>query len=196
MKFRFTIVLAILVPIIVAGVFGLMISRQNDRRRVAEQQRDQLQARNSSLRTLIRQLQVRPLANKQIAAEDTPDEQAAFLTQMRVNADASDVKLVRYMNRGIAIPRERDPKTPPPIFKPVISNVEVQGPYLGVRAFAYSLLRANRLMNMSGVTWKRNNNGGTTLSFLLTRYVADPQYVDPVPVAPAVASAETGEGTQ
>lgn len=184
---RLGTVLAVLVPIVVAAYGGWQVSNQMERKRVAEAEENRLRTNNNAIRSLIKQHQVQLVANKVIAAQSSPEEQAAFLTQMRVNAAAAGVKLVRYNNRGLVIPprRTNDPKAQneaPQLFKPVASNVEVSGPFEAVRGFAYSLLRANRLLNMSGVTWKRDNDKGTTtLSFTLIRYVTDQPMPEPTP---------------
>jgi hypothetical protein len=188
-------IIAVLVPIALAIVFVWLVSQQAERKNAAEAEANRLRTNNSAIKTLIQQSQVQLIADKTIASESTPDEQAAFLTQLRVNATASGVKLVRYTNRGLVAPPPPPGGQPAPaqIFKPVASSVEIQGPFEGVRAFAYSLLRANRLMNMSAVVWKRNpNDGNTTLSFTLVRYVTDP-----MPASRTVASAGVpGEAAQ
>lgn len=177
MKMRFGTVIAVVVPLALAIVLGMMCMTQYRHRELALKQQQNHQDSLNALLDLKSKIDSTPLVNKDIAKVDTPDEQAAFLTQLRVNAAAAGVKLVSYNNLGMVVPPPQQDQKPAPqsIFRPVASTLTVQGRYLGVRAFAYSLLRANRLMNMNGVTWKRDTDGGTTtLSFTLIRYVTDP----------------------
>lgn len=164
-------------PLALAVVLGFLCLRQFQHRQVAMKARDEQRSNVASLENMIRQLDVTPLINKDIAAPATPDEQAAFLTQLRVNAADSGVKMVQYNNMGPVAPPPGDPNAQQPSdFTPVASTLAVQGNYTGIRAFAYSLLRAKRLMNMNGVTWKRDpDRNTTTLSFTLIRYVTPPE---------------------
>jgi hypothetical protein len=171
-------IIAVTIPLACAIIFGLMCYsqyRDRDLARAAEaQQKSQVDA-------LIRQretISTQQLTTKHLAALSTPDEQAQFLTQLRMNAQSANIKLVEYRNMGQVMARRQDPNqrnASQSIYRPVASALTVQGPYQGVRAFAYSLLRSDRLMNMNGVSWKRDPDGRTTtLSFTLTRYVTDP----------------------
>jgi hypothetical protein len=189
-------VVATVVPIACALVLGLMSMEQYKRRDLARATEEQQQQSVNSLLTMKRTVEVAPLMDKQIAAEATPDEQASFLTQLRVNAQGSGVKLVQYMNMGTVLPPRPtgdQPQQAQSQNRPVASTLTVQGPYDGVRAFAFSLLRGKRLVNMNGVTWKRDSEGRTTtLSFTLIRYVKDP--VTTATTTVAMASPESSGG--
>lgn len=161
-------------PLALAVILGMMCLTQYNHRKVTAKALEEQKANVSSLETMIQQIEVTPLINKDVAAEATPDEQAAFLTQLRVNAASAGVKLVQYNNMGPVAPANPD-NTPATDYTPVASTLSVQGSYTGVRAFSYSLLRARRLMTMNGVTWKRDPDRNTrTLSFTLIRYVTPP----------------------
>lgn len=178
-KIRIGSVIMVIIPLIAAVAMAMICMAQMSRRDndVAQQEQENMQV--NALQNMLNQASSLPLVNKEIALEGTPDEQAAFLTFLRVNAQASDVKLTQYLNMGLVLPpsnpANNQPAQPIDAYRPVASTLTVQGPYTGVRAFAYSLLRANRLLNMNGVTWKRDaSNATTTLSFTLIRYVTTP----------------------
>lgn len=189
-------IFAVVIPIVVALIVGFMWMGQDKRRRELVVKEASLQTKNSSLKSLLTQLDVELVANKTIADTATAEEQAEFLTQLRLKAQNAKVRLARYTNRGVITPRT-DPKKPDEVrqlFRPVASSVEVEGDYLGVRQFAYSLIRDQRLMNMSGVAWRRNpSDRNTTLAFTLIRYVTDPATSQP---SPQVASTPIGEALQ
>lgn len=198
-KVRIGPILMVVVPLVAAVVVVLMCMSQMKRRDLAEDQETAARSRVNSLQTMLDEANATPLVNKDIALANTPDEQAAFLTQLRVNAQASNVKLTQYMNMGPVMPANaaNNPNAqtnqPANSYTPVASTLTVQGPYLGVRAFAYSLLRANRLMNMNGVTWKRDSNTDTTtLSFTLIRYVTNPTTQVVTTTVPAGAAGSSG----
>lgn len=173
-KPRYGAIVAIVVPLALALVFGLMCLNQFKHRDLALKKQAEEEANVRSKQQILDLINSTPLTDKTIALVNTPDEQAAFLTQLRVNAQNANVKLVQYTNMGVVVPPKQE-NAPPTIFRPVASNLTVQGPYMGTRAFAFSLLRANRLMNMNNVNWKRDSDGATTtLSFTLIRYVTDP----------------------
>lgn len=172
------VIIAIAIPLVCAVILGLLCFTQYKQRDLAQADEAVQQKTVDSLNDALAKANIEPLNDKQIAADATADEQASFLTQIRVDAQGAGVKLTQYMNMGQlpgAQPAPGQPTQPQSIYRPVASTLTVQGTYDGVRAFAYSLLRANRLMNMSGVTWKRDPDGqSTTLSFTLIRYVTDP----------------------
>jgi len=169
-------IVAMVVPIACALIFGLMCQGQYKRRDLAMATEQQNQQQVQALQKMMDTINIDPLINKEIAAENTADEQASFLTQLRVDAQGAGIKLVDYMNGGNlpTPPNGQNQPQPTSHYRQVASTLTVQGPYEGVRAFAYSLLRSNRLMMMNGVTWKRDAEGAsTTLSFTLIRYVKD-----------------------
>lgn len=170
-------IIGVSVPFAVAVVLGTMCYSQYQARQMAQLDEAQQQKNVNSLQYELDTYKVEPLTSKHISAEATADEQAAFLTQLRLDAQGAGVKLTQYLNMGQVLPPRNDGKdfAPPNQNRPVASTLTVQGPYDGVRAFAYSLLRAPRLMNMQGVTWKRDVTADTTtLSFTLIRYVKNP----------------------
>jgi len=199
-KLRLSAILMVVVPLMAAVVMGMVCMSQMKRRDMAEEQRTQANMQVNALQDMINEASATPLVNKEIALEDTPDEQAAFLTFLRVNAQASDVKLTQYMNMGLVLPptgannqNGQQTAQPADAYRPVASTLTVQGQYPGVRAFAYSLLRANRLMNMNGVTWKRDTQTDTTtLSFTLIRYVTAPTTQVVTTTVPPTAAGSSG----
>jgi Tfp pilus assembly protein PilO len=175
-KSGYGLVIGVLIPVICAVAFGMVCFSQYKQRDLAQADMAQQQKNVDSLNHIMDMVKAEPLMSKHLAAEATPDEQASFLTQLRVDAQGAGVKLVQYMNQGQLMPQHpEDQNQSQSIYRPVASTLTVQGPYDGVRAFAYSLLRADRLMNMNGVSWKRDPDAkSTTLSFTLIRYVTDP----------------------
>lgn len=177
-KTGFGTIFGVTIPLACAIIFGMMCYTQKKDRDLAKADEVQQLQNVQALRHMLATVTIEPLMSKKPAFEATPDEQAQFLTQLRTDAQGAGVKLVQYMNMGQVLPaRSNDPKNAQPQsdFRPVASTLTVQGPYQGVRAFAFSLLRADRLMNMNGVSWKRDADGRTTtLSFTLIRYVTVP----------------------
>lgn len=177
-KSSLSAIIGVTIPLACAIVFGMMCFSQYKQRGLAEADAAQQKKIVRDLEHMKETIDVEPLMDKHLAAFDTPDEQAQFLTQLRMNAQSAGIKLLQYTNMGQVMQNRRNQsqkQEKPSNFRPVASTLSVQGPYPGVRAFAYSLLRADRLMNMNGVTWKRDSDGRTTtLSFTLIRYVTDP----------------------
>ena len=192
------LLLGVLIPLACAIILGVMCFSQYKERDLAEADRDQQQKNVDALNHIMDMVRAEPLMSKHIAAEDTPDEQAAFLTQLRLNAQGAGVKLVQYQNMGHVLAARPDPNQknqPQSIYRPVASTLTVQGPYDGVRGFAYSLLRSDRLMNMNGVSWKRDADARTTtLSFTLIRYVTDTMTTVETTKVPAASHSLSGGG--
>jgi Tfp pilus assembly protein PilO len=172
-------IIAMVIPIACAIVLGLMSLGQYKRSQLAVQNEQQQQQSVNSLQRMMQTVDIDPLMDKKYALYATADEQAQFLTQLRINAQGAGVKLTQYTNMGEVLPprpQNGQPAQERSTYRPVASTLTVQGPYDGVRNFAYSLLRSDRLINMNGVTWKRDSGGTTsTLSFTLIRYVMDPE---------------------
>jgi len=170
-------IVAVSIPLACALIVSLMCYSQYRQRDLARQDQDNHQRDVDALQHQLDTISIEPLTNKRFAFEQTNDEQAQFLTQLRMDAQSSGVKLAQYTNMGVVFQgqQNQDKNAPQSMYRPLASTLTVQGPYDGVRAFAYSLLRSNRLMNMTGVTWKRDPDGRTqTLSFTLIRYVTNP----------------------
>ncbi len=200
-KIRLGSVFMVLIPLVAAVAMGMICMAQMTRRDNNLAQQEQANMQVNALQNMLNEASATPLVNKEIALEDTPDEQAAFLTFLRVNAQSSNVKLTQYMNMGIVMPppnaANNQTAQPADAYRPVASTLTVQGPYPGVRAFAYSLLRANRLMNMNGVTWKRDTaTDTTTLSFTLIRYVTTPTTQVVTTTVPPLSPGPSGGATR
>ena len=194
-KVRMGTIFMMVVPLVAAVSMLLLCMTQVRRRDLDELRETQARDHVNALQDLLREADATPLVDKDITAYDTADEQAAFLTQLRVNAQAANVKLTQYMNMGPVMPPNtaNKPDAQPQDYRAVASTLTVQGPYEGVRAFAYSLLRAKRLMNMNGVTWKRDTTTDTTtLSFTLIRYVKNPETQVSTTTVPAGATGSPG----
>jgi len=167
---------ATIIPVTLALVLGFMCFQQYRRKTDDLAQQAAEQQNVNSLDLILRSADIEPLTGKKFAVVATLDEQAQFLTQLRINAQGAGIKMVQYLNMGTIMshPDPNKPQEAASSYRPVASTLTVQGPYTGVRDFAYSLLRSDRLMNMSGITWKRDPEGKTTtLSFTLIRYVTD-----------------------
>lgn len=109
-------------------------------------------------------------------AEQAPQEQPAFLNQLRAYADLNRVRINRWAVTA-APPHNTDAQRRPlpPDVIPLSSALEVSGRFADVRMFLYDLLRSPRLVNMADMRWTRALPGCvTTLSFMLTRYVVPP----------------------
>ncbi len=170
-------IVAVSIPLACALIVSMMCYSQYRQRDLALQDQANHQKDVDAKQHELDTMSIEPLTNKRFAFEQTNDEQAQFLTQLRMDAQSAGVKLAKYTTTGVPFQQKhnQDKSGPQSMYTPLASTLTVQGPYDGVRAFAYSLLRSNRLMNMTGVTWKRDPDGRTTtLSFTLIRYVTNP----------------------
>ena len=195
-------ILSIILPIIAVVIAGIFTMTQVTRMRALQEQKKQVDDNIANLERLMRMDQLQPLVNKIPAELMSPEEQAAFLDQLRQLAAASDIQIIRWTNtaRQLAAPPP-DPKDPNAPVAPaskvtaLMCTMDIRGEYPRMRTFMYSLLRSKRLLNVSSLTWTRTNEyPRTALTFTCTRYVTDQPLMD-VPTAEPGESANSPEVT-
>lgn len=179
----------VLIPILVLALSAYLAYGQVVRRKAAETEAQALDVGIASSKKLLADMQSQPIIDKEFAVEATAEEQAAFLDLLRVYADAAGANVSKFVNLppppANQQQQQREPK-PKVNITPISTTVEVQGRFDQVRAFAYSLIRTKRLLNMDNVRWRRDQNGPvTTLSFTVTRYVIPPAPKATPPANPA-----------
>src|SRR2546423_1443704 len=99
------------------------------------------------------------------AGKNTPGE-PDVLNTLRIYANASGVKITRWMNGTPYAPvpgangglggsngTAEKPKPIPGGAAPIASSIEVAGPFNSIREFMYYLQRSPRLLNMTGIRW-------------------------------------------
>ena len=121
-----------------------------------------------------------PRKSRSAAALLTTDEQPAFVNWLRMTASFARVKIIKWTNvkspaaaTGTTEDKTAKAKNPlPRNVSALTSAVEVGGTYSDIREFLYSLLRAQRLLTMTGIQWTRDDKWpATKVTFTLTRYV-------------------------
>ena len=205
-------ILSIVLPIIAVLIAGVFTMTQVTRMKSLQAQKDQVDENIAFLENLMRQDQLQPLADKIPAELMSPEEQAAFLDQLRQLAAASNIQIIRWTNTARKLPNapkdpnKKEEETPASKVTALMCTIDIKGEYPNMRTFMYSLLRSKRLLNVSSLTWTRTNEyPRTALTFTCTRYVTD----EPMPVAPPEpggtttspqvtkpASSTTGAGTK
>jgi type IV secretory pathway VirB10-like protein len=179
-------------PIVALIVGAIAIGSQMMRLRNAERQQTLADKNVKFLEDLIRQDQAQPLGDKIPALANNPNEQQLFLDELRQRALTSHVQVVRWSNKPAKQSKDKDKnaKQAELGITPLASAVEVAGEYNQVRSFMYSLLRSPRLLNVSELTWLRDQYPTTRLMFTLTRYVTKPQAVTNGVTASAAGATE------
>ena len=163
--------LAVIVPILCLAVGGWVVWNQVKRLNAANVEKAVVEKNLAFQKKMVADIGSQPLAAKEPTAPMSEAEQAQFLESLRTIAKQSGVTLTRWSN--VPAPPQ-DPNKPGALPKDVsamISTLEVNGGYGNVREFLYSIARAPRLLNFSGIRWGRSGNG-TVLSVTVTRYVS------------------------
>jgi hypothetical protein len=143
-------------------------------------------------KTMIDEIGSQPLAAKEPAAPFSDAEQSAFLEGLRQIARSSGVTLSKWTNVPSPPKAENDKVLLPAGITPMLSNLEVSGPYEAIRSFLYEVARAPRLLNFSSVRWIRKEDSDiTTLSVTITRYVTPPGMAANVPATDPSAPKES-----
>jgi hypothetical protein len=187
-------ILTIILPILAVVFAGIFTMTQITRMRSLQEQKEQVDKNIAYLEDLMRQDQLQPLTDKIPAAVLSPEEQAAFLDQLRQLASSSGIQIVRWTNtaRALAPPPPADPNNPNAEATPaskvtaLMCTMDIKGEYPKMRSFMYALLRSKRLLNVSSLTWTRTNEyPRTALTFTCTRYVTDQPMLNVPAVEPA-----------
>jgi hypothetical protein len=183
-------ILTIVLPIVAVLIAGIFTMTQITRMRSLRSEKEAVDKNIAYLEDLMRQDQLQPLTDKIPAEVISPEEQAAFLDQLRQLAAASGIEIIRWTNTARSLtppppPNPNDPKAKeqPPASKvtALMCTMDIAGEYPAMRSFMYALLRSKRLLNVSGLTWSRTNEyPRTALTFTCTRYVtSEPMYIAP-----------------
>lgn len=148
-----------------------------------------IQSSVQTVANLERAVAAQPKPTRIPTAEQTTKEQPDFLNTLRVYANASGVKILKWSNgtpyapasggttSSNGTPQDKQ-KVIPGGAIPVASAIEVAGSYNNIREFMYYLLRSPRLLNMNDIKWKRDDHfPQTSASFTLVRYVTPPKQV-------------------
>lgn len=173
-----------LLPLASCLIAGGLVLWQYMRANTIQKESDSTLALIGSLKQSIGQWQSDEGREKIPYALDTKLEEAMFLDGVRQKALQRGVKLVKWVNeppksagddqtgvRGAANSEElpealRSVRT-------LISNVEVEGSYEGVRAFVKDLLASNRLLTLKTGVWDRGEKAtANKFNFKLHRYIS------------------------
>lgn len=208
-------ILTIVLPIIAVVIAGIFTMTQVTRMRGLRSEKEQVDKNMAYLKDLMLQDQLQPLTDKIPAEVISPQEQAAFLDQLRQLAASSGIEIIRWNNTSRALAPTPPPANPSdPNAKPapaskvqaLMCTMDIAGEYPRMRSFMYALLRSKRLLNVSSLTWSRTNEyPRTALTFTCTRYVTTEPMLNAPPAAPgnpaapgitAPASSNTKDGTK
>ena len=185
-------IIAIVIPLLCLAIGGWAIWKQYTRLQSSSLELAQMERNLGVQKALIASISKEPEAAKQPTAPISDGEQAAFLDGLRTIARDSNVQLIRWTNISQNADANRDAPAPSGV-TPIISTLEVRGLYEDVRTFLYSIAKAPRLLNFSGIRWARasDQDSSTTLSVTITRYVSPgPPPTAASGAAPKGASAE------
>jgi len=196
--------LTIILPIVAVVIAGIFTMTQITRGRSLAEQKEQVDKNIAYIENLMRQDRLQPLTDKIPAEVISPQEQAAFLDQLRQLASASGIEIIRWTNTAralVAPPPKADPKnpnakpeeTPASKVTALMCTMDISGEYPRMRSFMYALLRSKRLLNVSALTWTRTNEyPRTALTFTCTRYVTSEPMLNVSPPAQPGNTAEPG----
>jgi hypothetical protein len=176
-KLRFLKIAVILCPVGAAFVAGSVYGFEVRRLHRFEAERAKAEAQMASLERLVKEIEAQPDIVRIPTADQTPQEQAQFLTALRSWAEARHVQLVRWTNVVTApsSPEAGQATTLPAGVTAIVSNIDVKGRYDDARQFLYDLQRSRRLLTLNNVRWTRGEKWpGTEVFFSLTRYVTPP----------------------
>lgn len=187
--------LAVLAPIVCLALGVWLVWSQYRRSVALEDDLARVRKNVEFQKSMIAEIGSQPLAAKEPSLTMSDAEQATFLEGLRKIAGDSGVVLTKWSNVAAPAPDPEGKVAPlPDGVIPVLSNLEVNGPYASVRSFLYEIGKAPRLLNFSAVKWRRKDTDDTTtLSLTITRYVSPPD-----PAAPAqtsIASAASKESS-
>ena len=177
--------LAAVVPILCLAVGGWVVWSQKTRLESLTAEYQRVEKNLKFQKDMIAAIGNEPLAQKEPTVASSDAEQAEFLDGLRTIAKESGVTLTKWTNVAAPAqdPEKKDAGLPQGV-SPILSTLEVNGPYPNVRQFLYTIARAPRLLNFSGIRWARSTSGDNTdLSVTITRYVSA--------TAPAAASPTT-----
>jgi len=180
---------AVIVPILCLAVGGWVVWNQKTRLDSVVAERAQVEKNLEFKKKMILDIGSQPLAEKEPTVPASDAEQAAFLEGLRSIAKNSGVTLTRWSNVPAPAADPNKPETGlPQNVSAILSTLEVNGPYSNVRSFLYSIARAPRLLNFSGIRWARaGDSGNTLLSVTVTRYVSTGAAPAPAPANPSTA---------
>lgn len=184
-------ILTIVLPIIAVLIAGIFTMTQITRMRSLRTQKEAVDKSYTYITNLMRQDQLQPITDKIPAEVSSPQEQAAFLDQLRQLAAGTGIEIIRWTNTARTVtpapaPNPNDPKAKEQpkaaAVTALMCTMDIAGEYANMRSFMYALLRSKRLLNVSGLTWSRTNEyPRTALTFTCTRYVTDrAMYTAPV----------------
>jgi hypothetical protein len=124
---------------------------------------------------------------RQATVPDAPSEQSAYYTFMRLAAQSTGVKIVRWTSNP-RVPLSMPGKPADPALasiQPLSGILEISGSYNSVISFTHQLESASRLINLSAVSWNRFDPGTDVhFSATVTRYVNLPPPAAPSAPAP------------
>jgi hypothetical protein len=195
-------ILTIVLPIVALVIAAIFTMTQITRGRSLAEQKEQVDKNIAYIENLMQQDRLQPLTDKIPAEVISPQEQAAFLDQLRQLAGASGIEIVRWTNTAralVAPPSTPDPNNPnaTPEENPaskvtaLMCTMDISGEYPRMRSFMYALLRSKRLLNVSSLTWSRTNEyPRTALTFTCTRYVTSEPMLNTPPPAESGNPAE------
>jgi Tfp pilus assembly protein PilO len=177
--------LAVLAPIVCLALGVWLVWSQRQRSVTLEQDLARVRKNVEFQKSMIAEIGSQPLAAKEPSLTMSDAEQATFLEGLRKIAGDSGVVLTKWTNVAAPAPDPNSKAEPlPDGVLPVLSNLEVNGPYASIRSFLYEIGRAPRLLNFSAVKWRRKDTDDTTtLSLTITRYVSPPDPASPVPTS-------------
>lgn len=162
-------ILTIVLPIVALVIGGIFTMTQITRGRSLGEQKEEVDKNLAYLENLMQQDRLQPLTDKIPAEVISPQEQAAFLDQLRQLAAASGIDIVRWTNTARALVAPAGPTDPnDPNAKPednpaskvtaLMCTMDISGEYPRMLSFMYALLRSKRLLNVSSLTWSRTTN--------------------------------------
>src|SRR5687767_3026175 len=91
-------ILTIILPILAVVIAGIFTMTQVTRSKSLQSEKEQVDKNIAYLENLMREDQLQPLTDKIPAAVQSPEEQAAFLDQLRQLAGTSGIQIVRWVN--------------------------------------------------------------------------------------------------
>jgi hypothetical protein len=155
-------------PVVCLTATALYAGIQAHRAQRLEASRRSVEAKIRALESEIAAYRALPAPTRVVSASPSPNEQAAFLRELRAGARRSGALITRWLVKKSAGAAQEIPQGQP---APIATELGVRGDFASVRRMLYALQRSPRLLNMTDAWWRRSEWPVTEAGLTLTRYV-------------------------
>ncbi len=154
------------VPGVCMILAGSMVFLQFQRVKTARDKQDQLAVETETLEKELVTLKARPKSALILAVDPSAGEEGEFVDMIKHLAGKNAVQIDRLRNNAVVL--AANPRLPE--MQPIDSEVELRGPYFGIRKFVTDLRTQSRVYVLQDAAWQ-NQKGESVLTLKVQRYV-------------------------